>query len=138
MADIREKVFNCPLEITVSLVGGKWQCVILWHLRKGALRFSQLKRRLPGITPKMLTQQLRDLEENDLIVRKIYPVIPPKVEYTLSEYGNSFVPVLKSMYSWGKQYSKEYDIMIDSAFQEMILKEEKNSKESKNRKEHRR
>lgn len=131
MADIREKVFNCPLEITVSLVGGKWQCVILWHLRKGALRFSQLKRRLPGITPKMLTQQLRDLEENELIVRKIYPVIPPKVEYTLSEYGNSFVPVLKSMYSWGKQYSKEYDIRIDSAFQEMILREEKNNKENK-------
>ncbi len=119
-----EKVYRCPLELSIDLIGGKWKSVILWHLRNGALRFSQLKRRLPGITQKMLTQQLRDLEDNGLVHRKVYPVVPPKVEYSLTDEGYSFVPVLKSMYKWGRNYSDRFDVDIDTTLQETIIKEE--------------
>ena len=131
MANLDDKSFQCPLELTMALVGGKWQCVILWHLRKHSLRFNQLKRRLGDITPKMLTQQLRDLEENDLIYRKVYPVIPPKVEYGLTEYGKTFVPILKSMYMWGDQYSKDYSVAVDTSSQERAIREERRTLEKK-------
>lgn len=129
MADLKEKVFHCPLEVTTSLVGGKWQCVILWHLRQGKLRFNQLQKRLIGITPKMLTQQLRDLQDNGLISRKVYPIIPPKVEYTLTEYGESFLPILQAMYSWGENYSKSFHLFVDTYFQEQVIAEEKQQAE---------
>ena len=119
-----DKTYRCPLELSIDLIGGKWKCVILWHLRKGKLRFSQLKKRLPGVTQKMLTQQLRDLEENGLIHREVYPVVPPKVEYSLTDEGKVFLPVLKSMYKWGSSYSDKYHVEIDTTLQETILKEE--------------
>jgi len=119
-----DKIYRCPLELSIDLIGGKWKCVILWHLRKGELRFSQLKKRLPGVTQKMLTQQLRDLEENGLIHREVYPVVPPKVEYSLTDEGRVFVPVLKSMYKWGRSYSDKYNVEIDTTLQETLLKEE--------------
>jgi DNA-binding HxlR family transcriptional regulator len=119
-----DKTYRCPLELSIDLIGGKWKCVILWHLRKGTLRFSQLKKRLPGVTQKMLTQQLRDLEENGLIHREVYPVVPPKVEYSLTDEGKVFLPVLKSMYKWGSSYSDKYHVEIDTTLQETILKEE--------------
>lgn len=124
MSGASDKIYRCPLELSIDLIGGKWKCVILWHLRKGPLRFSQLKRRLPGVTQKMLTQQLRDLEDNGLINREVYPVIPPKVEYSLTEVGKTFVPVLKSMYKWGRNYSDEFEVEIDTTLQETIIKEE--------------
>ena len=78
--------------------------MILWHLRKDTvLRFSELGRKIPDATPKMLTQQLRALESDGLIVRKVYPVVPPKVEYSLSEFGLSMVPIMESMYEWGQR-----------------------------------
>lgn len=125
MGDLRDKIFHCPLEVTTSLVGGKWQCVILWHLREGTLRFRQLQKRLPGITPKMLTQQLRGLEDSGLISRKVYPVIPPKVEYSLTDYGETFLPILEAMYRWGKQYSENFNLFVDTYFQEKVIREEK-------------
>lgn len=124
MSIASEKIYRCPLELSIDIIGGKWKCVLLWHLRKGALRFSQLKRRLPGITQKMLTQQLRDLEEHGLIHREVYPVVPPKVEYSLTEEGKTFVPVLRSMYKWGRNYSDKFDVDIDTTLQETIIKEE--------------
>ena len=125
MSERIEKTFHCPLEVAMHLVGGKWQCVILWHLRHGALRFSQLKRRLPGITPKMLTQTLRELEENDMLYRKIYPEIPPRVEYSLSKQGEEFIPVLRGMYTWAREYASSYDLTIDTSLQEHIIEEER-------------
>lgn len=99
--------FNCPIEATLSLIGGKYKCLILWHLINGTLRYNQLKKLIPQATPKMLTQQLRELESDGLIIRTVYPVIPPKVEYTLSDFGKSITPTLNSMCEWGKIYLNE-------------------------------
>ena len=96
--------FNCPVDATIQLIGGKYKAVILWHLVDGKKRFSELKRLIPKATEKMLTQQLRDLESDGLIIRTVYPVVPPKVEYSLSDLGRSIVPVLDLMCNWGKDY----------------------------------
>jgi DNA-binding HxlR family transcriptional regulator len=96
--------FNCPVDATIQLIGGKYKAVILWHLIEDKKRFSELKRLIPKATEKMLAQQLRDLESDGLIIRKVYPVVPPKVEYSLSVLGRSIVPVLDSMCSWGTDY----------------------------------
>lgn len=94
---------NCPVEATLELIGGKYKALILWHLSEQKLRFSQL-RRVVTATPKMLTQQLRELESQNLIHREVYPVIPPKVEYSLTETGRSLMPILVAMRDWGAQY----------------------------------
>lgn len=98
---MNEKSFNCPIEATISLVGGKYKVLILWHLIDNVLRFSELQKRVPNATPKMLTQQLRELERDGLITRTVYPVVPPKTEYSLSQLGVSFIPVLRAMGNWG-------------------------------------
>lgn len=94
----------CPVETTLSLIGGKYKALILWHLSQSTLRFSELKSKLDSATPKMLTQQLRELEAQQLIHRQVYPVVPPKVEYSLTDLGKSLMPVLISMRDWGAQY----------------------------------
>ncbi|MCY6484483.1 helix-turn-helix domain-containing protein [Clostridium aestuarii] len=126
MTKLKEKTYNCGMELTMDVLGGKWKTVILWHLRKKTLRFSQLKRRLDGITQKMLTQQLRELEHCGLVNRKIYPEVPPKVEYSLSNYGKSVVPVLYSIYKWGINYSKTFDLSLnlEDSIIEKIMNEE--------------
>lgn len=96
--------YRCPVEATLDLVGGRHKAIILWHLRGGKLRFSQLSRRVARVTPKMLTQQLRELEEDGLVSRTVYPVVPPKTEYALTEFGETFVPVLNAMCAWGQAY----------------------------------
>ncbi|MFD2334587.1 winged helix-turn-helix transcriptional regulator [Cohnella sp. GCM10020058] len=99
---------NCEKELTLAVIGGKWKLIILWHLGlEGTKRFSELKKLIPHITQKMLTNQLRELEEDQLVSRKVYPVVPPRVEYTLTEYGESLIPVLKMMYNWGKNYGEQ-------------------------------
>ena len=85
---------NCPVESTIELIGGKYKALILWHLSEKTLRFSELKKSVSGATAKMLTQQLRELEAEGLIHREIFPVIPPKVEYSLTDLGKSLLPVL--------------------------------------------
>lgn len=101
---------HCPVEATLELIGGKYKALILWHLAKRTLRFSELKNLLPKATPKMLTQQLRELETNKLVHREVYPVIPPKVEYSLTELGASLMPVLVAMRNWGSDYLRNKDI----------------------------
>ncbi len=102
----KQKTLNCTFELTLELIGGKWKPIILWHLSQSeALRFSELKRSLPNVTQKMLTQQLRELEEDKLVSRKVYAEVPPKVEYALTEVGRSMIPLLKMMDDWGKDYS---------------------------------
>lgn len=98
---------NCPVETTLELIGGKYKALILWHLSEGKLRYSQLRDALVGITPKMLTQQLRDLEAQRLIHREVYPIVPPKVEYSLTELGKSLMPVLVAMRDWGSNYLRQ-------------------------------
>lgn len=98
---------NCPVETTLELIGGKYKALILWHLSQGVLRYSQLRDRLAGITPKMLTQQLRELEAKNLVCREVYPVVPPKVEYSLTELGRSLMPILVAMRDWGSDYLRK-------------------------------
>lgn len=96
--------FRCGVEVTLSVVGGKWKGLVLWHLRLKTLRFSQLQRRLRSVTQKMLTQQLRELEANGLIHRQIYAEVPPRVEYSLTDEGRRIVPILELMCQWGQDY----------------------------------
>jgi len=104
-----EKHDNCPVAATLDLIGGKYKALILWHLSDGKLRFSELRKVILGATPKMLTQQLRELETNHLIHREVYPVIPPKVEYSLTETGRSLLPILVAMRDWGADYLRRKD-----------------------------
>ncbi|MDR0530786.1 MAG: helix-turn-helix transcriptional regulator [Oscillospiraceae bacterium] len=99
--------YNCPVGATLDLIGGKYKSLILWHLMSTTLRFGELRRLIPQATPKMLTQQLRELEEANLVIRTVYPVVPPKVEYQLSELGASIKPILVAMYAWGAGYLKD-------------------------------
>lgn len=102
---MENKVFNCEKELTLNIIGGKWKMLILWHLgREGTKRFGELKSLMPGITQRMLVNQLRELEEDHIVHREVYPVVPPKVEYSLTELGESLMPILEAMYDWGKQY----------------------------------
>lgn len=96
----------------MDLVGGKWKLVILWHLMNGTKRFSDLRRDMPLITQKMLTQQLRELEEVNIISRKIYPVVPPKVEYSMTDYGKSLIPILEQLCTWSRDYAMDNKIEI--------------------------
>lgn len=94
----------CPIEATMQLVGGKYKAVILWHLMNKTLRYSQLHKLMPRATDKMLTQQLRELEKDGLISRKVYAVVPPKTEYSLTDFGKSLAPILDKMCTWGRDY----------------------------------
>ncbi|KEZ48909.1 winged helix-turn-helix transcriptional regulator [Metabacillus indicus] len=105
MSRTQDKLFNCEKELTLSVIGGKWKMLILWHLGKeGTKRFGELKSLIPGITQRMLVNQLRELEEDLIVKREVYPVVPPKVEYSLTEQGETLMPILDSMYEWGKNY----------------------------------
>ena len=102
-----EETETCPVSTTLELIGGKYKALILWHLSAGKLRFSELRQRVSSATPKMLTQQLRELESDQLVHREVYPVIPPKVEYSLTETGRSLMPVLVAIRDWGTDYLRK-------------------------------
>ncbi len=94
----------CPVETTLMLIGDKWTVLILRDLLTGTKRFGELKKSLGGISQKVLTAQLRAMETNGLLERAVYPEVPPRVEYTLTELGESLKPILDSMKSWGEEY----------------------------------
>ena len=104
---------NCPVVATLSMIGGKYKALILWHLVEDTRRFGELQRLIPQATQKMLTQQLRELEKDNLVVRTVYPVVPPKVEYSLSELGRSIKPILDTMCEWGTGYMKSSGIDVN-------------------------
>lgn len=95
---------NCPVKATVEIIGGKWKPIILYYLKDGARRFGQLQRLIPHVTKKMLTQQLRELEGNEIINRKVFEQVPPKVEYSLTAYGKTLSPILELMANWGTRH----------------------------------
>ena len=95
---------GCPVEATLELIGGKWKGVILYHLLEKTYRFGELKRVMPGITQRMLTKQLRELETDGIIHRKVYAQVPPKVEYSLTEVGESLRDVMMMMRDWGRNH----------------------------------
>ncbi|HYE12079.1 MAG TPA: helix-turn-helix domain-containing protein [Patescibacteria group bacterium] len=109
--NMKNKEYTCTFEIAMDLIGGKWKPIIIWHLgTKGTKRFNELKKLLPQITQKMLTQQLRELESDSLVERKVYPQVPPKVEYSLTDLGKSLMPILSMMCDWGEKYYEKVDI----------------------------
>lgn len=105
--------YVCSLELTMDVIGGKWKLMILWYLIDGKKRFSELKRALPGITQKMLTQQLRELEMNGIVNRVVYPVVPPKVEYSLTSQGEALIPTLQLLCDWGDTYAQTNAIPLN-------------------------
>ena len=104
------KYETCPINLVHKIISGKWKILILWYLSANPLRFSDLRRKLPDVTQKMLTQQLRNLEAHNIIYRKVYPVVPPRVEYGLTKTGEKLIPILESMYSFGIDYLKNNDL----------------------------
>ncbi len=118
--------YFCTVELAIQVLGGKWKPIILWHLGcDGTLRFSELKRIMPNITQKMLTQQLRELENDNMILRQVYPQVPPKVEYSLTELGRSVMPVLESLGAWGKRFEEIHKQDMD------VVQDEQNGTQSR-------
>jgi DNA-binding HxlR family transcriptional regulator len=104
----KEKKYNNPVELSIDIIGGKWKIPIIWSLKEGSKRYSELRRSLPTVTHKMLTQQLRELEQDEIILRKVHPEVPPKVEYSLTLLGQSIIPVVDLLHDWGEEYQKVF------------------------------
>ncbi len=104
---MKQELPACPVEITMSLIGDKWKVLIIRDLLTGTKRFGELKKSLSGITQKVLTNNLRQMESSGLVIRKVYAEVPPKVEYSLSETGWSLKPILDSMVEWGNDYREK-------------------------------
>lgn len=111
MYTINGKQFECPVNLTLYTIMGKWKALILWQLSGDKKRYGQLRKALPGITHKMLTQQLRELEADGIISRTVHPVVPPKVEYELTDQGHAIGPILDMMAEWAQRY-KEPETMV--------------------------
>lgn len=119
MDDLRSEIkreimsgeFNCEKELTLSIISGKWKIIIIYYLEtEGVLRFSEIKRLLPKITHKVLTTQIRELEEDGIVHRKVFPEVPSKVEYSLTTLGESLIPIVLMMDEWGKKNIKHFPI----------------------------
>jgi len=107
---MKQRIYYCPVEATLDVIGGKWKVSILWHIKESKIiRFGDLKRQITGITQKMLTQQLRELERDKVINRKVYKQVPPKVEYTLTEYGKTLDKLLEMLSEWGLEHINKVD-----------------------------
>ena len=97
------------VHLALNVMGGKWKATILWHLRDGPIRFNELLRTIPNITKKMLVQQLRQLEHDQIVHRNVHNIVPPRVEYSITEYGTTLCPVLNALHSWGEQHQVQID-----------------------------
>ena len=102
--------FYCPVKVTADIIGGKWKPMILFYLEGGTRRFGELRKLIPGMTKKMLTQHLRELERDGIIHREVHAVVPPKVEYSLTKHGESLKPILKLMSAWGTRHRSRYGV----------------------------
>jgi DNA-binding HxlR family transcriptional regulator len=100
---LRGETHHCALDVTMRFIGGKWKTVVLWYLRKEKKRFSELKKHIPDITEKMLSLQLKALEEDGIVTRTIYPEVPPRVEYELTPFGQTMIPMLEEIALWGRE-----------------------------------
>ncbi|KAA0119904.1 transcriptional regulator, HxlR family [Methylobacterium sp. UNC378MF] len=106
---------GCAVEATLRFIDGKWKGVILYHLLEGTLRFNEIRRRLTSVTQRMLTNQLREMEADGLITRTIYPQVPPKVEYSLTERGRSLEPVIRALKTWGDLHAEPAQAIQNAA-----------------------
>ena len=106
------EIHHCALDVTMRFIGGKWKTVVLWYLKKEKKRFSELKKLIPDITEKMLSLQLKALEEDGIVSRTVYPEVPPRVEYELTEFGKTMIPMLEAIALWGRELSmREGELM---------------------------
>ena len=110
---IDEKEYHCALDVTQQFMGGKWKPVVLWYLRNQTYRFGELKSQIPDITEKMLSIQLKQLEEQGLVQKAVFDEVPPRTEYSLTNRGKSLVPLLNEMARWGREYAEENGEMIE-------------------------
>ena len=108
-----EKTYACSFEFALDMVSGKWKALILWYLKDETMRYGELKKVLGKITQKMLTQTLRELEKYQLITRKVYPVVPPKVEYTITEHGKKLIPIFEMMLEWGDDVGSQLGEVVE-------------------------
>ncbi|MCB2342476.1 winged helix-turn-helix transcriptional regulator [Clostridium estertheticum] len=104
MSIIKEKLYTCPIDFTIDLISGKWSMWVLWTLQNDTLRFGELRKKIPSITEKMLIQQLKKFESYNIVSRKMYSQVPPKVEYSLTEYGKSLKPIMLLIRQWGNEH----------------------------------
>ncbi|WP_017638006.1 winged helix-turn-helix transcriptional regulator [Staphylococcus sp. E463] len=102
------KTYNCPVEAVISLIGGKYKPIILWYLLNNTLRFNEIQRLLPQASPKMLSQQLKELQKEGFIEKVIYPDVPPKTEYYMTDYGKTLEHILNEMCNWGEEFMGDY------------------------------
>ncbi len=103
--------FHCSVEATMAVLGGKYKAIIIWHLnRAGVMRYNEIQKAIPQATAKMLSQQLKELENDGIVKRKLYPVVPPKTEYSLTEVGKTLVPIIDEMCLWGNEYFRRLGI----------------------------
>ena len=104
---IRGELFHCALDLTMHYIGGKWKTIVLWYLRNDKKRFSELKKQIPDITEKMLSLQLKSLEEDGIVKRSVYAEVPPRVEYELTEFGRTLIPVIEAIAQWGRDLGQK-------------------------------
>ncbi|PSR53834.1 transcriptional regulator [Adhaeribacter arboris] len=110
---IEDRTYHCALDVTMNYIGGKWKSVVLWYLLRQTRRFSELKKLIPSITEKMLSLQLKELEKDGIVERTVYPQVPPKVEYALTDFGRELTPVIEAMAKWGRQTGKKRGELVE-------------------------
>jgi DNA-binding HxlR family transcriptional regulator len=120
------KVYYNPVEFALHFIGGTWKMPILWRLNQATMRYGELKKTLPHITDKMLSSQLRALEKHELIMRKVHPIVPPKVEYTITEKGKTVIPVIKAISEYGLAMMKEKGLMLETKAKRKAITKKKN------------
>lgn len=112
--ELEGRKFHCALDVAAHYLGGKWKTVILWYLRKETMRFSELKRRISTITERMLSLQLRSLERDGFVERTVYPEIPPRVEYSLTEEGKKLIPCVEELARWGRYKAEKSGKLVET------------------------
>ena len=105
---MNRKIYHCAMDITMDYIGGKWKAVVLWYLRNGTKRFGELKKHIPDITEKMLSLQLKQLEAQGIVERKVYAEVPPRVEYSLTPEGKTLIPALDEIAKWGRKMAEKH------------------------------
>ncbi len=119
---IHDKPYHCAMDVTMDYIGGKWKTVVLWYLKNNTLRFGELKKQIPEITEKMLSIQLKGLEEDGLVKREVFPEVPLRVEYSLTEFGNTLIPVLDAIAKWGRNLGEKEGVVEKVELKHMAKK----------------